>query len=272
MPAPANRFDPDDLPADAALGEEIAASLDADSCLLPHLPYLLQDLDDFGARPSDVRRALTDVTLPDHRRVLDLGCGKGAVPRLLALEAQRRVLGVDAMPAFVAAARDRAAAAGVANDCRFVVGDLRAAVARSVRGRPYGMVCLLAAVGALGDLPETVGSLRRWVEPGGLILIDDAYCEDDAREELPDCLNRGETHAALTSHGDRIIAEVVCDGPETTAFYSDQIAKIERRALQLAAQCPDDADDIHAYVARQREEIALLTGPVVGALWVLRRG
>jgi hypothetical protein len=48
-------------------------------------------------------------------------------------------------------------------------------------------------------------------------------------------------------------------------------ASITRRAMELAQEHPDQADLLADFAERQEEEVALLTGPVVGAMWLIRR-
>src|SRR3984957_5197559 len=56
-------------------------------------------------------------------RVLDVGCGVGRWSRLLAARGAQ-VTGVDLSPTMIGEARRRAAGAGLAERCRFVVADL----------------------------------------------------------------------------------------------------------------------------------------------------
>ena len=86
-------------------------------------------------------------------------------------------------------------------------------------------------------------------------------------------IDRGFAIFALDAqaHGDRILVEQTIDGPETRSYYEGVHALVERRARQLAARHPHLANVFEEYIERQRHEIKLLTGPVVGALWVLER-
>lgn len=54
---------------------------------------------------AEDRAALSGLELPSRTRVLDVGCGTGALSRVLAEETEGRVVGVDADPALLAVAR-----------------------------------------------------------------------------------------------------------------------------------------------------------------------
>ena len=253
-----------------SLEELLAWSMDAEPELLPLLPGLFADLEDLGARAVDVVEVLRGVGLDEGARVLDLGCGKGAVAIALAREFGCMVHGVDGMPPFVRHAEERAAREGLVDRCLFVVEDVRATV-RASRG--YDAVCLLALGDLFGSAAETVAVLRECVRPGGLILIDDAYLADGAPpvEGLENCFDHAATVERLGAHGDELLAERVIDGPESREVYDAMTAAIVRRAEALASARPDAASLLRDYVERQTSEVDLLTGPVIGALWVLRR-
>jgi SAM-dependent methyltransferase len=97
--------------------------------------------------------------------VADLGCGTGT-PAVLLGQAGHRVLGVDAAPRMIEAARAKAAAAGVPAD--FVVGD-----AASPPWAPETFDVVLSRH-VLWAMPDRDEALRRWVRllrPGGLLLL-----------------------------------------------------------------------------------------------------
>jgi cyclopropane fatty-acyl-phospholipid synthase-like methyltransferase len=87
-------------------------------------------------------------------RVLDLGCGLGASSVALAHAYPRAtVLGIDLDAASVAAARDAAAAAGVADRVSFEAGD----AAQLTNEGPFDLVTMFEA---LHDMGDPVGALR----------------------------------------------------------------------------------------------------------------
>lgn len=258
---------------DPELACVVAASMDADPELLPVLPSLLSDLEDLGACAADVVAILRDAELPPGARGLDLGCGKGAAALAVAETFGTSMLGIDAIPAFVEHARARAYARQLARRCVFEVGDVRGPVSRAT---DFDLAMLLALGDVLGDDPSTtVLALRRWVRPGGYMLIDDAFVADGVDlddEDLVGCHDHATTVAALQAHGDVIVSERIIDDPDKKGFYTEMTARIAERCRVLAPQFPDLSEAIREYAERQQHEVALLEGPVVGALWLLRRG
>lgn len=127
------------------------------------------DEPDHGLRAPEVRAAWADLLLPlmpaARSSVVDLGCGTGSLAVLLA-EAGHLVRGLDAAPAMLALARDKAARAGVA--VSFQEGD---AAAPPFPERTADVVLVRHV---LWVLPDPDAALARWVamlKPGGLLVL-----------------------------------------------------------------------------------------------------
>ena len=74
--------------------QDIANYFDIPPKLLPFIPELFKDLWELGSSPKVVLEWISHLKLPAYKtKVLDLGCGKGAVSITLARELKFNILG-----------------------------------------------------------------------------------------------------------------------------------------------------------------------------------
>ena len=248
---------------------EVAYAMEAPECLLPHLPYLLQDLPSLSGAEDDVVEVLSEVGFPSGGAVLDLGCGRGDIAIRVARAFDAEVTGVDAHPPFIEIARQSAKDAGLQRQCGFVAADLRTYLAKPAR---FDAVLMIAVGPVLGDCVKTMSMLRAVVRDGGWIVIDDAYLEDGVppSADYEDHLEREAMEAGLTHFGDAIVARRI-RSPAGRLFNALALETIPKRATALVKLHPELKEAIDQYVARQIEEVALMDGPVVPALWTIRK-
>lgn len=164
-----------------SLEESVVTAMDgADKGLFPFLPYILQDLEEIGSDPEMileiVKKHFSDY--PDIR-VLDLGCGKGAVSLKLCAALGCRCLGIDAVKEFIERAVRRAEEMNISHLCEFIQGDIREEV-HSLRNFD---VIILGSIGpVLGDYRTTLESLKKCLSTKGKIIIDDGFISDESRD------------------------------------------------------------------------------------------
>ena len=255
---------------DDILREDVARSLEVSVGLLPILPELLTDLLALGASAEEVCRMLRSCDLPSGARVLDLGCGKGAVSLAIARDFEFDVLGVDAFASFVDEARRLATERGVTANCRFECADLR----QYLRPLKAYDVVVYAAVGdVLGPLDETVRGLRDCIRPGGHLVLDDAFLREEtsAPSGYESYAGYDETRRRLTSGGFQIVEERVFSVEETRVVNQWNNARISSSGRKAIHAHPEHADAIRAYIRRQEEECELLESVFVPTMWLLRR-
>ena len=131
------------------------------------------------AQNAKVRRALHSAHVQPGSRVLEIGCGWGALAEMGAGEFQAHVTGVTLSSEQLAYAQTRAEQAGLAAQV-----DLRLQDYRDINDGPYDAICSIEMVEAVGQSywPSYFGALQRLLKPGGRacvqsIVIDDALFE-----------------------------------------------------------------------------------------------
>lgn len=231
-----------------------------------------------GSDPAMVVRALRRV--PTGACVIDLACGKGGVA--VALAPRLRVTGVDACEEFVKAAR-ALATRKKKRGCVFKVGTVR-----GVKATPTWDVAMM--LGLFG-VEKAAPLLRRFVKPGGVYVVDDAFREEkkasgighrasgkkETRRAEPmwefylSVPTLRESRRVFEELGDEVVEEIVPTRRAVRALNLALYATIERNAERLAKREPTLKRTIEAFLARQREGNALLAGPIRPAMWVVRK-
>ena len=250
---------------------EIAQAFDATPELLPFIPELLADLWELGGSVEEIVDILLPLRLPaETTRILDLGCGKGAVTLTLAKEFGFQVVGVDLFEPFIQEAKVSADEMGIASQCQFVCEDIRATL---LEARDYDVV-IYASVVVLGRLDECVAKLRQCVHPGGFMLIDNAFLNDAGKVESPwheHCAAHQESLRRLTAHGDTLLREVIIPTEDVKALNSKYTELMRKRAEKLAKLHPQYADSFYGYVQKQERESEIMESIMTVAVWLLQR-
>lgn len=246
---------------------KLAASLTAqDKRLIPFLPYLLQDLWELGSIPQQIIRVLKDCPEVDRKsHLLDLACGKGAVSIEAARSLGCHVKGIDLMPAFISYARTKALAYGLAERCRFQVGDVVQAVEDE---RGYDVVIWGAAGDILGNPLQTVKQLKKVLGHQGYILIDDAYRTAGPSEGL---VTRRDWLSAFEKAEVTLVRELSTDPEQLKEMNAFNQKHIIQRAQELSEKYPDLAPLFTGYIESQEKEIDLLEQEWTSVLWLLRK-
>ena len=108
---------------------------------------------------------------PDSR-VLDMACGKAGPATLLASAFGCSVVGVERSPEFAATARERVAAAGLAERVEIIEGD---AAAFPIEPGTYDAALCLGASFVWNGFEGTLATLGAAVRPGGHVAIGEPF-------------------------------------------------------------------------------------------------
>ncbi|GAB2595829.1 hypothetical protein GCM10027168_30640 [Streptomyces capparidis] len=120
------------------------------------------------------RRLVAHAGLTEGQRVLDVGCGTGAVlvPAARAVGLRGEAVGIDLSPGMAERAREEVARHGLGN-ARVVVGDAETVTADGVPGAPASFDAVLAGI-CLFFFPRPRAALARYREllrPGGRVAV-----------------------------------------------------------------------------------------------------
>lgn len=246
--------------------EKIAKSLTAETTdLIPHLPYLLQDLWELGSSPKDIIDIIQkNLQVSEKTRVLDLACGKGAVSIQVAKALGCEVRGVDIIPEFIDFAAKKAKEYGVKSLCVFKIGDINDVVELE---KGYDIVILGAVGDVLGNPVETIEKLKSTVKKGGYILIDDAYGNDNCDTRYP---TRGKWLMFFENTGVKLIDERFNKEDELKSLNDEQQTFIVKRANELKEKQPDKADLFDGYIKSQQDECDELENEISGVTMLLQ--
>jgi cyclopropane-fatty-acyl-phospholipid synthase len=198
------------------------------------------------AQRAKVRRALSAARVNPGDRVLEIGCGWGALAEMAATEFDATVTGVTLSTEQLAFARQRMDRLGVGQRA-----DLRLQDYRDIADGPYDAICSIEMVEAVGReyWPTYFQSVARLLKPGGhasiqSIVIDDALFDryikgtDFIQQFIfpGGCLP---SPARFRVEAERAGLEVVDqfafgrDYATTLAYWREQFLRQQERVLQL---------------------------------------
>jgi len=128
------------------------------------------------AQAAKVRRALRECALQPGQRVLEIGCGWGALAETAAVEFGARVTGVTLSTEQLAYAQERQQRAGVADRV-----DLRLQDYRDINDEPFDAIASIEMFEAVGReyWDSFFATLRDKLKPGGRACIQTITIRDD---------------------------------------------------------------------------------------------
>ncbi|WP_295937194.1 class I SAM-dependent methyltransferase [uncultured Alistipes sp.] len=252
------------------MDESVAAAMDArqDTAIVPFLPYIFQDWWELGT-PSGIVLEIIQRHFKTYSKlqVLDLGCGKGAVSVKLAETLGCKCHGIDAIPEFIAAAKEKAKEYGVEALCRFEVGDVREKIERL----DIFDIFIFGATGPIfNDYFSALTALSEHLSDEGIIVIEEAYIDDTSTFQHPPLVTRKELLKQFAQAGMELV-------DETTGKHSDfadsaeDMENIVKRCNELKMEHPEKSSLFENYVRNQASEYDVLENKVGGSILVLKR-
>lgn len=235
--------------------QSIINSLDGeDAELYPFLPYLLQDFWELGTPSSVIIELIRENSVHakfSPLKVLDLGCGKGAVSIPIANELDAEVLGIDAFPEFIEEAKRKALEFQVEKSASFQVGDIREQLS-SLSDFHLILLCSIGPV--LGDIGETLSKVSKCLTRNGYVIIEDGLIPDEMAFIRPAYTNEKEYFEIIHSSDFSIVSSEEFPPNKMKSENDAMYLLIENRANQLIIKFPDKRNLFEGYLKNQRDE------------------
>lgn len=129
----------------------------------------------FQAQHAKVRRALHMAGVKAGARVLEIGCGWGALAEMATQEFDAQLVGLTLSPSQLAFAQNRLAAQGLAG-----AADLRLQDYRDLGEEQFDAVCSIEMIEAVGQAywPEYFSTVAKALKPGGRACIQSIVIDD----------------------------------------------------------------------------------------------
>ena len=252
------------------LEESVVIAMDgSDKELFPFLPYILQDLWEIGADPDAIIKLIRKHF--DHfaaLKVLDLGCGKGAVSVKVSQKLGCTCYGIDAIPEFIVFAQQKATEFKVNHRCTFETGDIREKV-KDLSG--YDIVILGAIGPVFGDYFTTLTTLTKCINENGIFIIDDGYIEDKSDFSHPLMVKKSTIIQQIEKAGMQLVENDVMDREDIKDSDDFIFNNLKKRCYELIEKYPDKQSLFLDYIKKQEIENDVLENKVIGTTMVIKK-
>jgi cyclopropane fatty-acyl-phospholipid synthase-like methyltransferase len=250
--------------------ESVVTAMDgSDKELFPYLPYILQDLWEIGADPDAIIRLVSN-HFEEYAdlKILDLGCGKGAVSVRLSQKLGCTCYGIDAIPEFVEFAQQKATELKTNHLCTFETGDIREKV-KDLSG--YDVVILGAIGPVFGDYFSTLSTLAKCINENGIFIIDDGYINDDSDFSHPLMLKKFNILHQIEKAGMELVVNDIMDRDDIKDSDDYIFENLKKRCYELIEKYPDRQNLFLNYIKKQEIENDILENRVIGTTMVIKK-
>jgi len=235
-------------------------SLDLDdSEIIPFIPEILNDLWELGSMP-DYIIDLVEKHIPQDkiRKVIDLGCGKGAVLIQLREKIKFEGIGIDLMPEFIAKAEKYAAQRTFSKDLRFEIDDVKKSVEKY---NDFDLVIYGHDSDIFGNITQSLLELEKYMSNESWIILEAIYSTNS--ENNPDDLpNKTEFIQQLKESELEIEEQIIWNKNRLKQVNQENTSLISKRIKKLIQENSDKEAIFTNYLENQIVECQQLENDV----------
>ncbi|MEA2077794.1 MAG: class I SAM-dependent methyltransferase, partial [Candidatus Marinimicrobia bacterium] len=229
----------------------------------------LQDLWEIGTDPDIIIKLIDNqFTICNNLKVLDLGCGKGAVSIKVAEKFGCHCNGIDAIYEFIDYAKEKAIEHKVEHLCKFKTGDIR----EKIKSLSTYDIIILGAIGPVfGDYYKTLTTLSRCLNDKGAFIIDDGYIENDSDYIHPLIQKQETIIKQIDSAGFQLADDAVIQKDNIKNSDDYIFENLKMRCNELIDKYPNKKKIFTNYIKKQEEENYVLENKVICSTMVIKR-
>lgn len=233
-----------------------------------YIPYVLQDLWELGSIPEYIYLLIDKhVDKKGVSKIIDFGCGKGAVLIYLAERLDFQGLGIDIVPDFIESANQHAIENSVNNQIDFKTGDILKYIDKEEK---HDIVIYGYDSGILGDVYETILQLGNCIQDSGYLILEIAFTADSKNriEGLP---TEKELTEQLDQSGLEVIDRIFWDVDKITTINEQNNKFISNRVQELIVKYPAKKMIFEQYMDNQIKECKLIEHEMICSTWILKK-
>jgi len=227
-------------------------SLDlVDSEIISFIPEILKDLWELGSMPDYIIDLVEKhIPLNELKRVIDLGCGKGAVLIQLSEKIKFEGIGIDLMPDFINEAKKHAAQKSYSKNLKFEVADIKKSIEQH---NNFDLVIYGHDSDVFGNITQSLFELKKYISNQGWILLEAIYSINT--ENNPDGLpNKKEFIKQLEESELEIVEQIIWDKNRLKQVNQKNTPLISKQIKKLIKTNSDKKKMFTDYLENQIEE------------------
>lgn len=233
-----------------------------------HIPYVLQDLRELGSIPEYIYQLIDKKTDSKRiRKIIDFGCGKGAVLIYLADRLDFQGIGIDMVSEFIESANKHAIEASVGDRLNFISGDILEYITRKEK---YDVVIYGYDSGILGDVLQTISQLQNCLSDPGYLIFEIAFTPDD-KAKIEGMPSESELLDQLEKSNLEIIDKIFWAKDKIKAINRENNICINKRVEELKKTYPEQSQIFERYMSNQIDECKLIEDEMVCSTWIMKK-
>ncbi len=251
------------------INQDFLDSLDLqDKEMEKYIPYVLQDLWGLGSIPDYIYQLIdTHVDTKRLKKIIDFGCGKGAVLIYLANRLNFQGLGIDIVPEFIESAIEHSIENSVSDRLEFASRDLLKIIDQHEK---YDIVIYGYDSGILGDVYGTISRLQNCIFDSGYLILEIAFTPDNKAkiEGLP---SETELLEQLDKSGLETIDKIFWETDKIRTINNENNIYINKRIEELKKANPEKTQIFERYMSNQIDECKLIENEMICSTWILKK-